>query len=169
MRYFSTLRRRLQPDGATNEVVEPVEDAMEPEPDAVNPTHEESDHLDSSDDEDSEDRLTSIEDATPTGFKVKELPPEAEQLVYKGERAQEMVGKSILFNWRGVGWCDGVITLCNVDGRVKMKVGDVMKTVNFFAHYSDETEARHCLQLDTYGDSGPRADGRWLLLEQVDS
>ena len=40
-----------------------------------------------------------------------------------------------------------------------MKVGDVSMPVNFFAYYSDETEARHCLTLDTYGDAGQREDG----------
>ena len=32
-----------------------------------------------------------------------------------------------------------------------------------FVYYSDETEARHCRTLDTYGDLGEREDGRWLL------
>ena len=43
-------------------------------------------------------------------------------------------------------------------------MGTEFSAVNFFAHYSDETEARHCLTLGTYGDAGDREDGRWLLL-----
>ena len=38
-----------------------------------------------------------------------------------------------------------------------------------FVYYSDETEARHCLTLDTYGDLREREDGRWLLLDKVPS
>ena len=109
--------------------------------------------------------------ATPDGFTVAELPngPDMELLVYKGERAQELMQRKILFNWRGVGWVDGVITRANEDGRVKIKVNEVSTVVNFFVYYSDETEARHCLTLDTYGDLGEREDGRWLLLDKVPS
>ena len=39
---------------------------------------------------------------------------------------------------------------------------------NFIAYYSDETQASHCLTLDTYGDMGEREDGRWLLLEPIE-
>ena len=50
---------------------------------------------------------------------------------------------------------------------MKLKVGDVQTVVNYFVYYSDQTEARHCLTLDTYGDQGEREDGRWVLLEVV--
>ena len=171
LRYFSTLRRRLQlDDGAANNVAADTEqeDAEEPEPDDVNPTREGEAELDSSDDEDADDSLISAEMAMPDGFKLSEIMPQAEQLLYKGARAKELIGKSILFNWRGVGWVDGNIVRCNTDGRVKMKVGEVTTLVNFFVYYTDQTEARHCLTVDTHGDKGEREDGRWLLLERKD-
>ena len=176
LRYFATLRRRLQLDGVDDEVGGDVddeqtnEDAVEPEPDDVNPDIEHGnnpDVFDSSDDEDPEDSLTTVEMATPNGFKLSELPPQAEQLLYRGARAEELVGRKILFNWRGVGWCDGDILRCNTDGRVKMKTGTVYNVCNFFVHYSDENEGRHCLTLETYGDQGERKDGRWLLLDRA--
>ena len=152
IRYFVTLRRRLQLGGVGDEEV-PQAEEVEPELDDVIPALEmDGAALDSSDDEDAEDTLTSVEMATPTGFKVAELPngPDLEVLVYKGERSLELVHRTILFNWRGVGWVDGVITSANTDGRVKMKIGDTLNVCNFFAYYSDETEARHCLTLDSY-------------------
>ena len=51
---------------------------------------------------------------------------------------------------------------------MKMMVGGTSTVVNFFAYYSDQTEARHCLTLDTYGDQGAHEDGHWILLEPVD-
>ena len=104
--------------------------------------------------------------ATQSEFKVSEIPPEAEQLVYKGTRSEELIGRRILFNWRGVGWVDGKITRCNTDGWVKIKVGPDHNIVNYFVYYSDETEARHCLTMSSYGDAGEREDGRWVLLQE---
>ena len=167
LRYFSTLRKRLQLDGA-DEL--PPDDELEPEAEPedldVEVVAPDGAFDDSSDDEDPADELVSLETAIPAGFKVAELPngSDMDLLVYKGERAEELVGRTIIFNWRGVGWVDGKITRPNTDGRVKLKVGDVQTVVNYFVYYSDQTEARHCLTLDTYGDQGEREDGRWVLL-----
>jgi hypothetical protein len=38
---------------------------------------------------------------------------------------------------------------------------------NFEAHYSDETDAMHCLTLDMYGDTGLRENGHWILIEPL--
>ena len=47
-------------------------------------------------------------------------------------------------------------------------MGGISTVANFIAYYSDETQASHCLTLDTYGDMGEREDGRWLLLEPIE-
>eukprot|EP00966_Prymnesium_polylepis_P314982 7278263-Prymnesium_polylepis.1 len=46
-----------------------------------------------------------------------------------------------------------------------MKIGNEMKTVNFKAEYMDETEAKHVLSLDSYGEGELTEDGKWVLLE----
>eukprot|EP00966_Prymnesium_polylepis_P028653 664102-Prymnesium_polylepis.1 len=101
----------------------------------------------------------------PDGFKVAP-PPSPEQLEFKSAQAQQLVGRGILFNWAAVGWCKGEITSANTDGRVKMKIGNEMKTVNFKAEYEDETEAKHVLSLDNYGEGELKEGGKWVLLEQ---
>lgn len=92
---------------------QPIEelDGVEPEPEDVNPELEDRgdgvpdpqavqlDQLDSEDDADDDDILISLQDALPSGFKVAEAPS-PEQLQFKGARAQELVGRCILFNWR---------------------------------------------------------------------
>ena len=56
-------------------------------------------------------------------------------------------GRTILFNWAVVGWCEGKLT-ANVDGRRK-KVDGV--TTNFWAYYAvDQEECIHSLTLATY-------------------
>ena len=94
--------------------------------------------------------------------------PDEAVLVYKSDRAKELLNKSILFNWAGVGWCAGNIIRVNTDGRAKIKVGGKLTVANFYAFYSDETEAKHCLALEDYGaDGGVQDEGRWVLLEEV--
>ena len=106
---------------------------MEPEPDDVNPpledlgaAAEESDgeaavELDSEDEYEEGDELISLEAAMPTGYEVSP-PPLAEQLVFRSERAVELVGRRLLFNWAAVGWLEGEITAANTDARRKIKV-----------------------------------------------
>ena len=115
LRYFATLRRRLQleaPDGQA-----PTYEGEEEEPEDVNPVlepqQEEAEDtaelpLDSSDDEDQEDVLITAEAALPAGYRWA-LPPDAEALEYKHAQGAQLVARLILFNWKAVGWCAGVI------------------------------------------------------------
>lgn len=134
LRYLRTLRRRLQLDSTEGQpLTEEEEGAVEPEPDDVNPpledlgaAAEESDgeaavELDSEDEYEEGDELISLEAAMPTGYEVSP-PPLAEQLVFRSERAVELVGRRLLFNWAAVGWLEGEITAANTDARRKIKV-----------------------------------------------
>ena len=134
LRYLRTLRRRLQFDSAEGQpLTEEEQDAVDPEPDDVNPPLEElgaedaegegSDvaDLDSEDEHEEGDQLISLEEAMPSGYEVS-TPPLEEQLVFRSERAAELVGFRLLFNWAAVGWLEGVITAANTDARRKIKV-----------------------------------------------
>lgn len=172
IRYLRTLRKRLQLDDDGEELTLPEYNGEEPEPEDVNPEREEEEQeaeeepLDSEDDAEDGDELMTLQAVMPEGFKVAEAPSEA-QLEFKGAQAEELVGRIIIFNWAAVGWCKGVITSTNRDGRVKMKVGDEMKTVNFRAEYDDESEGKHVLSLSSYGERELTEDGRWVLLQQL--
>ena len=63
----------------------------------------------------------------PEGFFIAEAPPPAEQLTFskKASPANELLGKSILFNWPVVGWAVGVIKDRNHDARQFRKVRDL--------------------------------------------
>ena len=68
---------------------------------------------------------------------------------------------SLLYNWRSVGWCVGVIREANKDKRYKVD-GEV---VNFWVHYEiDDNTSRHVLTLDAYG--GDAVDS-WVLLKET--
>ena len=173
LRYFRSLRKRLQLEDNDEALTSAEDDGEEPEPEDINPPFEEDeerqageDALDSDDDAEADDVLVTLEAAMPSGFKVA-AAPSAEQLEFKSAQAQELVGQLIVFNWAAVGWCKGNITSANTDGRVKMKIGDVMKTVNFRAEYEDESEAKHVLSLDNYGVGALTEDGKWVLLEPI--
>ena len=87
--------------------------------------------------------------------------PTPEQLVFKSAAGAELVGKFILFNWAGVGWCHGEITRVNTDGRRTVEKGT---PANFFVFYEiDDDESKHELSLEEYG----RKDvvNAWVLLE----
>ena len=58
----------------------------------------------------------------PSGYEISP-PPLEEQLMFRGERAVELVGRRLLFNWAAVGWLEGEITAANTDARRKIKVG----------------------------------------------
>ena len=122
--------------------------------------------LDSEDDGEDDDVLVKLQAVLPDGFKVASAPSAA-QLEFKSTHAQELIGRRILFNWAAVGWCKCEIVSANTDGRVRMKVGNEMKTVNFKAAYEDETEAKHVLSLDSYGEGALAEDGKWVLLERT--
>ena len=128
LRYFSTLRRRLQLDDVApphqlDDVAPPQgldetlgeESGEEPEPEDINPQMEEADRsedgelaaLDSSDDDEPGDSLIALAAALlPTGYQVGS-PPEAVLLEYKSTSGLELVGRLIAFNWVAVGWSVG--------------------------------------------------------------
>jgi hypothetical protein len=135
LRYLRTLRRRLQLDSTEGQqLTREEQDAVEPEPDDVSPAleelaaaEEESDcsddaALDSEDEHEEGDELISLEEAMPSGYEISP-PPLEEQLMFRGERAVELVGRRLLFNWAAVGWLEGEITAANTDARRKIKVG----------------------------------------------
>ena len=68
------------------------------------------------------DELISLEEAMPSGYEISP-PPLEEQLMFRGERAVELVGRRLLFNWAAVGWLEGEITAANTDARRRIKVG----------------------------------------------
>ena len=59
--------------------------------------------------------------AAPPGARRAEPPPEAELLEYKSAAGAALVGRSLIFNWVGVGWCAGTIESAEKDGRHKSK------------------------------------------------
>ena len=61
----------------------------------------------------------------------RQTTPLAAALTPKDPAQQALVGRSLLYCWPSVGWCVGVITEANGDGRRKVD-GEV---INFFAHY----------------------------------
>ena len=126
LRYVTGLRRRVRGDYL--EIGEQQEDmGVDPDPEDINPQHEDPDDLeaaqpplDSSDDEASDDELTTLEDAMPDNFEVAPMPTE-EQLAFRSESAESVVGLGIIVNWAGVGWIRGTITTANQDGRRKVQ------------------------------------------------
>lgn len=166
LRYFTGLRRRVRGDYLDTEEPEADEAAVEPEPDDTNPPREEdsSDEeaaadepaLDSSDEEDSDDELTPLQAVMPEGFEVAGIPT-PEQLAFRSEYSESLVGLDVATNWAGVGWIAGTITMANHDGR--KKINGV--AANFIVHYSDETDGTHAFAQDMYGPGDET--GRWVL------
>ena len=74
--------------------------------------------LDSSDDEGSDDELIALADVMPENFEVAPIPT-VEQLTFRSELEESLVGLNIIVNWTGVGWIAGEITKANHDGRKK--------------------------------------------------
>lgn len=66
----------------------------------------------------------------PAGYKIADAPSQV-ALDFGSEEGKGLVGKHILFNWRGVGWCEGVITVQNSQKRQRIGT-DV---INFYVHY----------------------------------
>ena len=79
-----------------------------------------------------------MNDAMPIDYKVSPILPTAEQLTFRNKHASELVGKTILFNWAGVGWCKGTIHSTNIDGRKKING----KAANFLVTYEVDGPTR---------------------------
>ena len=155
------------PDGMPdNPLVSP--NATEPEPEDVNPLLEEEerdgDHAPLDDDDDQPDPdLNAPGKVAPAGYSFAAAPPTEEQLAFSKEAsaADELVGRSILFNWGAVGWHVGKITKRNQDGRIK-RGGSV---TNFYIFYEiDDDEPPTALGLDNYDGDAVCA---WVLLDEA--
>jgi hypothetical protein len=79
-----------------------------------------------------------------------------------------VVGRTIMFNWSGVGWCDGVVSRCNTDRRCKLD-GAV---INYYVSYEmdDGAEAAHVLRMEDLitcneGIASAR-HGKWVLIDR---
>ena len=65
----------------------------------------------------------------------------------EGAAAETFVGRRLMYNWEGVGWCEGVVEARNTDKRFQM--GGEM--VNFWVHYElDDNLSKHVLGSDDY-------------------
>lgn len=130
--------------------------------------NDERDVLDDDDmDDEDEDDFPPEPRKAPAGFKIVEAPNfPHEALTPKTAEQQQLVGRSLLYYWAAVGWCVGVVTEANTDGRRKIKIEDKMVVCNFFVHYEiDDKTAQHCLLLEKYG--GEDTDS-WVLLEPIE-
>ena len=173
LRYFQGLRRRLQLDAEA----EPPEmdDGVESEPEDINPLPEDEDYqraaistLDSSDDEEDEAQLITLESALVSGMRVAPPPP-LEQLEFKSLAAKELKERLILYNWPGLGWCAGRIRRPSADKNKLVKVNGERLPANFIIVYDDGLEGPSCLTGGKYGQ-GPLLEGeRWVLLEHVEA
>ena len=76
--------------------------------------------------------------------------------------SNELVGRSILYNWESFGWCLGKVTERNTDSMRQID-GDV---VNYLVYYAvDNDTSEHNLQLGHYGGDDY---GSWVLLEPME-
>ena len=75
-----------------------------------------------------------------------------------------LVGRRLMYNWPGHGWCEGQIKERNTKKGLKID-GDV---VNFLVHYPvDDDTSRHVLSLDTYASDECAPPNSWFLLEEL--
>ena len=103
--------------------------------------------------------------SAPEGFYILDNPPSAEQLGFSKEAspADDLVGKSILFNWSVVGWCVGVIKERNMDARSYRKIDDERVKVNFLIYYAiDDNVVPTVLRLEEHGG---QEESSWVMLE----
>jgi hypothetical protein len=101
----------------------------------------------------------------PAGFRLATSPPSAEMLAFSKEAsaADELVGRSILYNWPVVGWCVGIIKARNTDGRFSKTIDSQREKVNFVVYYEiDDEEVNTVLRA---AEHGGEEDGSWVLLE----
>ena len=108
-----------------------------------------------------EEEEETIEWYVPDGFSVQEEAPTAAQMEFGNDEGDALVGRHILFNWQGVGWCEGVIEERNPNPRIRLG-NDI---VNFWVYYAlDNNMSRHVLDLDGYQWGAEAEDDSWVLL-----
>ena len=100
----------------------------------------------------------------PEGYTEAKQPPSEAELEFGNEAGDGLVGRHILFNWAGVGWCEGVI-----DKRNTLKGQKIGKDfVNFWVHYEiDDNTSKHNLELNMYGGGVDEAEDHWVLLDKL--
>ena len=105
----------------------------------------------------------------PAGFRLTTSPPSAQMLAFSKEAsaADELVGRSILYNWPVVGWCIGTIQARNTDGRYSKTIDGQREKVNFIIYYEiDDDEVMTVLRTV---DHGGVEEGAWVLLEPLEA
>ena len=160
------------------DAVAPVDNTVEEEPLDAAPLREDTRARDGDgdaddaivDDEDDpdEDDVPPAPKEAPAGFRLAASPPSAETLAFSKEAsaADELVGRSILYNWPVVGWCVGVIKARNTDARFSKTIDGQREKVNFVVYYEiDDEEVNTVLRT---ADHGGEEDGSWMLLELVE-
>ena len=123
--------------------------------------------IDDEDDADEDDAPPAPKEA-PIGFRLAASPPSEEMLAFSKEAsaADELVGRSILYNWPVVGWCVGTIKARNTDGRITKMIDTQREKVNFYIYYEiDGEEVKTVLRSAEHGGD---EDGAWVLLESVE-
>jgi len=56
----------------------------------------------------------------PPGFSPDPIPTDAQPFRPLDPAGQTLVGRTIFYNWKGVGWCMGTITLWNANRNLKV-------------------------------------------------
>ena len=128
------------------------------------------DDLDDDDPESDEEDAPPAPRTAPVGFRIvpPSMMPSQAMLEPKAPEQQQLVGRTILYNWAGVGWCAGVVQELNADRRKTMQVensdGKKEKAViNFLVYYEiDANLSAHVLTRNMYGGD---CTGCWVLLE----
>ena len=102
----------------------------------------------------------------PDGYAQAAEPPSEAELTFGNEAGDALVGKHIMFNWEGVGWCEGIVDERNKDE--ECKIDGEEDRVNFWVHYAiDDNTSKHNLEMQFYG-GGPEADyDSWVLLDKL--
>ena len=126
----------------------------------------EKDDDDEKDDDEEEEVFEVIEWYLPEGYVVQSDPPSAAQLEFGNEEGDALVGRHILYNWEGVGWCEGMIEERNTIPKIRL--GGV--TVNFWVYYPlDENLSRHVLDVDSYQWGAGAEWDSFVLLSKADN
>lgn len=79
----------------------------------------------------------------PEGYAVQEQLPPQEQIEFGNEAGDALVGRKIMFNWDGVGWCEGLIEARNDEKRFRIDGDFVNFWVRAMGSWSWPLHAHH--------------------------
>lgn len=108
--------------------------------------------------------------ALPAGCGVAPPPPD-EQLVFGSSTGDALIGRRLLYRWKGAGWCLGQVARRGTSA--SETVGRNKAPVNFLVYYPvDGQLASHSLRLETYMSEATLTSphlpyGTWLLLDEL--